>query len=270
VAGTAGCSLNVPTEPYARAFFMSNGRSMPDDMDPTTPGRSIRISPTTAIRTCTGRAGAVADPYRPGPLQHPFQSTATTTHSGAPTATVIVSTRARTAAGRTAAVHHTTTPGLAMDGIFYWTGKGLNWERMATILHPKRDPHAVHDTCVPMPTLQHRKCPGDQLLRSGARTTISRCKRLRSVTWRRGPATLPDANLFTNGAWYGGSPYLGPDATVRCHRPDRYDGALGHDRRTPDRERRLAFMWHPYEREIPPTTSFGRHVIYGWVDSRES
>ena len=30
-----------------------------------------------------------------------------------------------------------------------------------------------------------------------------------------GPATLPDANIFTNGAWYGGSPYLGPDATLR-------------------------------------------------------
>ena len=33
VAGTAGCSLNVPTEPYAPAYFMINGRSMPDDMD---------------------------------------------------------------------------------------------------------------------------------------------------------------------------------------------------------------------------------------------
>ena len=30
-----------------------------------------------------------------------------------------------------------------------------------------------------------------------------------------GPVTLPDPNLFTNGAWYGGSPYLGPNATQR-------------------------------------------------------
>src|SRR6266576_1256054 len=29
-----GCSLNVPTEPYHPAYFMINGRSMPDDMDP--------------------------------------------------------------------------------------------------------------------------------------------------------------------------------------------------------------------------------------------
>src|SRR5207302_1738671 len=33
-AGAARCSLNVPTEPYRPAYFMINGRSMPDDMDP--------------------------------------------------------------------------------------------------------------------------------------------------------------------------------------------------------------------------------------------
>src|SRR5947209_1497109 len=34
VAGASRCSLNVPTEPYRPAYFMINGRSMPDDMDP--------------------------------------------------------------------------------------------------------------------------------------------------------------------------------------------------------------------------------------------
>ena len=32
--GAPGCSLNVPTEPYHPAYFLINGRSMPDDMDP--------------------------------------------------------------------------------------------------------------------------------------------------------------------------------------------------------------------------------------------
>ena len=32
--GTVGTCLNVPTEPYHPAYFMINGRSMPDDMDP--------------------------------------------------------------------------------------------------------------------------------------------------------------------------------------------------------------------------------------------
>src|SRR6202011_5617229 len=33
-ASTQGCSLEVPTEPYHPAYFLINGRSMPDDMDP--------------------------------------------------------------------------------------------------------------------------------------------------------------------------------------------------------------------------------------------
>ena len=33
-AGAPGCSLNVPTEPYKPAYFLINGRSMPDLMDP--------------------------------------------------------------------------------------------------------------------------------------------------------------------------------------------------------------------------------------------
>src|ERR1019366_1057882 len=33
-AGAPGCSLNVPTEPYHPSYFLINGRSMPDDMDP--------------------------------------------------------------------------------------------------------------------------------------------------------------------------------------------------------------------------------------------
>ncbi len=34
-----------------------------------------------------------------------------------------------------------------------------------------------------------------------------------------GPATLPDPNILTNGAWYGGTPYLGPDASLRATMP---------------------------------------------------
>src|SRR5256884_2847855 len=33
-AGAPGCSLEVATEPYVPAYYMINGRSMPDDMDP--------------------------------------------------------------------------------------------------------------------------------------------------------------------------------------------------------------------------------------------
>src|SRR4029077_10868801 len=37
-AGAVGCSLNVQTEPYHPAYFLINGRSMPDLMDPNFAG----------------------------------------------------------------------------------------------------------------------------------------------------------------------------------------------------------------------------------------
>ena len=37
-AGAIGCSLDVQTEPYHPAYFLINGRSMPDLMDPNFAG----------------------------------------------------------------------------------------------------------------------------------------------------------------------------------------------------------------------------------------
>ena len=45
-----------------------------------------------------------------------------------------------------------------------------------------------------------------------------------------GPVTLPDPNILTNGAWFGGSPYLGPDATVRATGPTGTTPPSGHGR----------------------------------------
>src|ERR1700758_4812576 len=43
----------------------------------------------------------------------------------------------------------TTTPGLAMDGIFYYTGRGLNWDMYGHAATPKTgDPNATL-TCTP-------------------------------------------------------------------------------------------------------------------------
>ena len=44
-AGTQGCSLDVQTEPYHPAYFLINGRSMPDHAGPHGPQLCIRISP---------------------------------------------------------------------------------------------------------------------------------------------------------------------------------------------------------------------------------
>jgi hypothetical protein len=106
-----------------------------------------------------------------------------------------------------------------------------------------------------------------------------------------GPATLPDANLFTNGAWYGGSPYLGPNATTRatgCINGTQANGANGTQTgaqcgqtgstppsgtiaNSPSTEAGFAFMWHSHnEREITTNNIFpGGMLMMMLVDSRE-
>ena len=85
-----------------------------------------------------------------------------------------------------------------------------------------------------------------------------------------GPVTLPDANILTNGTWYGGSPYLGPDATVRA---TSYTGSTppsGTIANSPTKEAGFAFMWHSHnEREITTSNIFpGGMLMMMLVDPR--
>jgi hypothetical protein len=94
-----------------------------------------------------------------------------------------------------------------------------------------------------------------------------------------GPATLPDPNVLTNGQWYGGSPYLGPDASLRGHMPacDTTNNANctnlnpANTQANPANERGWAFMWHSHnEREITTNNVFpGGMLMMMLVDSRE-
>ena len=94
-----------------------------------------------------------------------------------------------------------------------------------------------------------------------------------------GPATLPDPNIFANGAWYGGSPYLGPDATLRGNAPacasTTNAGCTSLQpaglQANPANERGYAFMWHSHnEREITTNNVFpGGMLMMMLVDSRE-
>jgi hypothetical protein len=94
-----------------------------------------------------------------------------------------------------------------------------------------------------------------------------------------GPATLPDPNVFTNGQWYGGSPYLGPDATLRATMPacttttnaNCTNLLPSQTQANPANERGWAFMWHSHnEREITTNNVFpGGMLMMMLVDSRE-
>lgn len=324
-AGAAGCSLEVQTEPYHPAYFLINGRSMPDLMDPNYAGEyphqpynanpHMHMGELTLIRT-----------IGQGRWQHPFHEHANHVRilgrdgnlvltsapaAGCPTTAAapgaISSAQGCVAyssglAGDTPAgapglagtlmFNTDTTPGQAFDGIFYFTGRGLNW-----------DPYGHHPPLggATNAGLAAGDSSGDKLAtlpctpdvngyNSGAPTAVN------FMEWCQdhdkpiqvnpfgdvpagGPATLPDPNVFTNGAWYGGSPYFGPDATLRGNAPACASTASANCTNltpsnlqlNPASERGWAFMWHSHnEREITTNNVFpGGMLMMMLVDSRE-
>jgi len=287
-AGAARCSLNVQTEPYHPAYFMINGRSMPDDMDPNY-AFQYPHQPYNGNPHMHPGEQVLLRVIGQGRWQHPFHEHGNHVRILARDGNLIVSLTAvvdqTTPLAGPLLFTTTTTPGLAFDGIFYWTGKGLNWDAYGH--NPtSTDPNAT------LP------CTPDA---NGYNTGVAARSQINYFEWCQdhnkpvqaapfgdvaagGPTTLPDANLFTNGAWYSGSPYLGPDATTRA------DGGTctgvntttsctttgstppsGTIANSPSSEAGFAFMWHSHnEREITTNNIFpGGMLMMMLVDSRE-
>jgi FtsP/CotA-like multicopper oxidase with cupredoxin domain len=163
----------------------------------------------------------------------------------------------------------TTTPGQAMDGIFYWSGKGLNWDAYGH--NPVSTDPLGKPTCTPDANGYH-----------SVRTDLNyfewcqdHNKPLQAAPFgdvaKGGPVTLPDPNILANGAWYGGSPYLGPNATVRAVGSTGTTPPSGTIANSPTGEAGFAFMWHSHnEREITTNNIFpGGMLMMMLVDSRE-
>ncbi len=280
-AGSPGCNLEVPTEPYHPDYFMINGRSMPDDMDsnyaveyPHQPynGNPHMHPGELVLLRIIGQ----------GRWQHPFHEHANHVRILARDGNLILTPDNSALAGP-ALFTTTTTPGQAMDGLFYYTGRGLNWD-MYGHNPSSSDPNALL-TCT----------PDENGYNTGVPTAINyfewcqdHNKALQVTPFgdvaSGGPVTLPDPNILTNGAWYGGSPYLGPDATTRA----TYGTCTGVNKSTscgtsgttppsgtiansPSGEAGFAFMWHSHnEREITTNNAFpGGMMMMMLIDSRE-
>ena len=268
VAGAAACSLEVPTEPYHPAYFMINGRSMPDDMDanyaPQYPHQPYNGNPHMHPGELT-----LLRIIGQGRWQHPFHEHGNHVRVLGRDGNLILSqTDANSLAGPLLFTT-TTTPGMAMDGIFYWTGKGLNWDAYG------HNPGSS-DALAKLPCT-----PDANGYNTGAPTAVNYyewCQDHNKPVQGKpfgdvaagGPVTLPDPNLFTNGAWYGGSPYLGPDATFRAVGVGTTPPS-GTIANSPSGEAGFAFMWHSHnEREITTNNIFpGGMLMMMLVDSRE-
>jgi FtsP/CotA-like multicopper oxidase with cupredoxin domain len=268
-AGAAGCSLNVPTEPYHPAYFMINGRSMPDDMDPNYlpayPHQPYNGNPhlhpgEQVLLRIIGQ----------GRWQHPFHEHANHVRILARDGNLILSQSDPTMLAGPALFTTTTTPGQTMDGIFYFTGRGLNWD-MYGHNPTSSDPNAVlpcnpdangYNTGAPKAINYYEWCQDhNKALEAHPFGDVA----------SDGPVTLPDPNILTNGNWYGGSPYLGPNGTVRAVGSTGVTPPSGTIANGPSKEAGFAFMWHSHnEREITTNNAFpGGMMMMMLVDSRE-
>ncbi|HEY2587538.1 MAG TPA: multicopper oxidase domain-containing protein [Tepidisphaeraceae bacterium] len=296
-ANSLGCSLDVATEPYHPAYFIINGRSMPDDMDPNYAPEYPHQPYNGNPHLHPGEMMLVRS-IGQGHWQHPFHEHANHVRILGRDGTLQLSaTDCRVNGSATGCTtdalagllmfNTDTTPGEAFEGIFYFTGRGLNW-----------DPYGHHpnDTGDPLGSLP---CTPDRDgYNTGAPTAVNyfewcqdHNKPLEVAPFgdvpAGGPATLPNPNIFTNGAWYGGTPYLGPDATLRGGGTQDCASTTGNTaanqastctdlqpsntQANPGSERGWAYMWHSHnEREITTNNVFpGGMLMMLLVDTRE-
>jgi len=274
-AGAAGCSLNVATEPYHPAYFMINGRSMPDDMD-TNYATQYPHQPYNGNPHMHPGEQVLLRVIGQGRWQHPFHEHGNHVRILGRDGNLILSASDSNSLAGPLLFTTTTTPGVAFDGIFYFTGRGLNWDAYGH--NPNStDPNAKLP-CVPDANgyyTANSVPPAPYNTINYYEWCQDHNKPLQVAPFGDvaggGPATLPDPNLFTNGAWYGGSPYLGPNATVRAVGATGTTPPSGTIANSPTGEAGWAFMWHSHnEREITTNNVFpGGMLMMMLVDSRE-
>jgi hypothetical protein len=314
-AGAMGCSLEVPTEPYHPAYFLINGRSMPDLMDPNYDG-VYPHQPYNGNPHMHPGEQVLLRVIGQGRWQHPFHEHANHVRILARDGNLILTPDGAALAGLLM-FNTDTTPGQAFDGIFYFTGRGLNWDMFAH--NPTSNDPLAKLTCTADAFGYNTGFAATDTTYAGpANAAVTQA--VNYYEWCQdhnkpveanpfgdvpsgGPATLPAPNIFTNGAWYGGTPYFGPDAALRADTTLRNDGngtagALSgcvtgttianapvgtnptpnctnlqpaNTQANPANERGWAFMWHSHnEREITTNNVFpGGMLMMMLVDSRE-
>jgi FtsP/CotA-like multicopper oxidase with cupredoxin domain len=242
---TTGCMV-VETEPYHPAYFMINGRSMPDDMDANY-APQYRHQPYNGNPHMHPGELTLVRIIGQGRMQHPFHEHANHVRLLARDGNPLLTPSGHLAGPLLFTT--TTTPGQTLDGIFQWTGKGLNWDVFG---------HTTGATlpCDPDANGYNTHTDADNYYEwCGDHQKPLESKPFGNVG-SGGPITLPDPTILANGAWYGGSPYLGPEATQRAvgSTPIPPSGTVGND---PTSEAGFAFMWHSHnEREITTNNIF--------------
>jgi FtsP/CotA-like multicopper oxidase with cupredoxin domain len=253
----SGC-MRVDTEPYHAVYFLINGRSMPDIADPN-------YAPQYPLQPYNGNPHmhpgelTLVRIVGQGRMQHPFHEHGNHLRVLARDGNLLVNS-AGTLAGPLMFTT-TTTPGQTIDAIYQWTAKGLNWDVYGHYLNganpATKDDGTNADVCVP-------DANGYYTSNTAAYNFYEWCadhnlaleSKPFGTVGSSGPVTLPDANITALGAWYSGSPYLGPAANARSVGPTPIPpfGTIAND---PGAEGGFAYMWHSHnEREITTNNIF--------------
>jgi FtsP/CotA-like multicopper oxidase with cupredoxin domain len=250
-----GC-MQVDIEPYKAAYFMINGRSMPDDMDPNYTPQYLNQPYNGNPHMHPGELTLLRI-IGQGRMQHPFHEHGNHVRLLARDGNLLLSkTAGSTNLAGPLLFTTTTTPGMTLDAIYQWTAKGLHWDVYGHHTADTNNP-ATLDSCIP-------DANGYYTSVSTAPNYYEWCvdhnMPLESKPFGNvgssGPVTLPDPNIVVNGAWYGGSPYLGPEATGRAvgSTPIPPSGTVAN---SPTEEAAFGFMWHSHnEREITTNNIF--------------
>ena len=267
-----GC-LVVATEPYTPGYFLINGRSMPDDMDPNYapqyPSQPYNGNPHMHPGELT-----LVRIIGQGRWQHPFHEHANHLRLLARDGNLLLSPpdgTGKTLPAGPLLFTTTTTPGMTLDGIFYWTGKGLNWDVYGHAPGILNSNTKAEDVCIP-------DANGYYTSNAMAPNYYEWCgdhgkaleKSPTGQVGAGGPMTLPDPNIVTNGSWYGGSPYFGSEAMGRAVGATPIPPA-GTVANSPTGEAGYAYMWHSHnEREITTDNVFpGGMMMMMLVDPRD-
>jgi len=259
-ASPTGC-MTIAIEPYKAAYFMINGRSMPDDMDshyavqypnqPYNGNPHMHPGEITLLRI-----------IGQGRMQHPFHEHGNHVRLLARDGNLLLSqTQGSNSLAGPLLFTTTTTPGITLDGVYQWTAKGLNWDVYG---HVKGGTPGVDtEPCYPDANGYYTTAsnpPAPPTAHNYYEWCLDHEKPLEAHAFgdvgSGGPVTLPDPNVLQNGAWYSGSPYLGPDATQRAvgNTPLPPTGTIAN---SPKSEAGFAFMWHSHnEREITTDNIF--------------
>jgi FtsP/CotA-like multicopper oxidase with cupredoxin domain len=275
-AGKCAPAVVVATDPYVPNYFLVNGRSMPDLMDgsfiPNFPSQPyngnphIRPGEMLLLRT-----------IGQGRIQHPFHIHGDHARTLARDGNLLVAqvdpSPATNPAGVTPAKVNRlagpliftvpTVSGQTLDGLFSWSGKGLNWDVYGPTNHTCNEASFPGYGTVPaLPTPVAMDDPGYGAYLTNVATitatTVSAGYDAASGEncadhGKPIPVMPPDPQIVANGLWYSGTPYLGVQTIGSAFASTPLPPGIALQNTSAG----YAYMWHSHdEREITTNDVF--------------